>query len=127
VLVIALAQWRRLPVWQGLLIVGLAQALVIFGIVFPKAVDVTQGPVREAGLLARKNGDNVVAYKIQQPSFSVYRQAVTPNRPPVAGETVLTRADHLAEVERDVAPLRVEEIYRRGFIVLARVIGDQPQ
>lgn len=125
-LVAALALWRRLPVWQGLMLVGLLQALVVFGIVFPLAVDVTQGPVREAGLLARASGETVVAYKIHQPSFSVYRQAITPSRPPLAGEMLLTRADKLAEVEHELAPLRVETVYHRGFVVLARVVAGPP-
>lgn len=125
-LVAALALWRRLPVWQGLMLVGLGQALVVFGCVFPLVLDVTQGPVREAGLLARASGETVVAYKIHQPSFSVYRQAITPSRPPLAGEMLLTRADKLAEVERELAPLRVETVYRRGFVVLARVVAGPP-
>ncbi|MGE5470386.1 MAG: glycosyltransferase family 39 protein [Bacteroidota bacterium] len=123
-LVLALALWRRLPVWQGLVLAGLLQAAVVAGIVFPKVIDVTQGPVREAGQLVRQSGATVVAYKIQQPSFSVYRQAITPNRLPVAGETVITRADRLAEVEHDLAPLRFEETWRRGFVVLGRVVGS---
>ncbi|MFZ2267428.1 MAG: glycosyltransferase family 39 protein [Azonexus sp.] len=125
-LVLVLALWRRLPVWQGLVLVGLLQAPVVFGIIFPQAVDITQGPVREAGLLARQSGETVVAYKIHQPSFSVYRQAITPSRPPGQGEMVLTRADRLAEVQRDLAPLRIEEIYRRGFVVLGRVVAGTP-
>ena len=125
VLVLALALWRRLPVWQGLVLAGLLQALVVFGIVVPKVVGVTQGPVREAGLLARQSGETVVAYKINQPSFSVYRQSITPNRLPLAGETILTRVDHLPEVERDLAPLHIDEIYRRGFLVLGHVVGEE--
>lgn len=125
-LVVGLALWRRLPVWQGLVLAGLVQALIVFGVIFPKAIDVTQGAVREAGLLARQSGEAVVAYKILQPSFSVYRQAITPNRQPVAGETILTRADRLAEVRRELAPLRIEETYRRGFIVLGHVVAGAP-
>ncbi|MBS1159065.1 MAG: glycosyltransferase family 39 protein [Proteobacteria bacterium] len=125
-LLVVLALWRRLPVWQGLVVAGLLQALVVFAIIFPQAVAVTQGPVRAAGLLARQSGETVVAYKILQPSFSVYRQAITPSRPPLAGETVLTRVDRLAEVERELAPLRLEEIYRQGFIVLAHVVAAAP-
>jgi 4-amino-4-deoxy-L-arabinose transferase-like glycosyltransferase len=125
-LVFALALWRRLPVWQGLALVGLIQALVVFGLVFPLAVDVTQGPVREAGQFARQSGESVVAYKIHQPSFSVYRQAITPSRLPREGETILTRVDKLAEVQRELAPLRIEESYRRGFVVLGRVVAGAP-
>jgi 4-amino-4-deoxy-L-arabinose transferase-like glycosyltransferase len=124
-LVVGLALWRRLPVWQGLVLAGLVQALLVFGVIFPKAIDVTQGAVREAGLLARQSGEMVVAYKILQPSFSVYRQAITPNRLPVAGETILTRVDRLEEVRRELAPLRVEETYRRGFIVLGHIVAGK--
>src|SRR6185369_6538652 len=51
---IGLAMWRRLPVWQGLLVAGLVQAAVMSGIVLPRVLDVTQGPVREAAVLARQ-------------------------------------------------------------------------
>jgi len=126
VLVVGLALWRRLPVWQGLMLAGLLQALVVFGIVFPKAVGITQGGVREAGLLARQGGESVIAYKISQPSFSVYRQAITPSRLPVLGETVLTRADRLDEVQRDLAPLRLEPSFEQGFVILGRVVEAKP-
>lgn len=124
--VIGLAFWRRLPVWQGLVLSGLLQAALIFGLVFPKAVDATQGAVREAGRLVREQGGSVVAYEVTQPSFSVYRQAVTPSRKPLAGEWMLTRSDRLERVERELAPLRVEPVFRRGHIVLARIGEAQP-
>jgi hypothetical protein len=125
--VVGLAFWRRLPVWQGLILAGLVQAAIISGVVLPRVLDVTQGPVREAGLLARQSGETVVSWRLNQPSFSVYRQAATPSRLPLAGELVLTRSDRLAELQRAVAPLSISEIHRRGFITLARVEqGGQP-
>lgn len=123
--VLGLAVWRRLPVWQGLLLAGLLQAAVVAGVVAPRVLEVSQGPVREAGLLARQLGLPVVAWRLSQPSFSVYRQAATPARLPVAGELVLTRRDRLDELRRSLAPLVVHEIYGRGFVSLGRV--DTPE
>jgi 4-amino-4-deoxy-L-arabinose transferase-like glycosyltransferase len=121
VIVLGLACWRRLPVWQGLVVAGLLQAIVLFALVAPRVLEVTQGPVRDAALLARQNGVPVVSWRLNQPSFSVYRQAVTPARLPLAGELVLTRSDRLEELQRELTPLRVQPIYQRGFISLARI------
>lgn len=124
VLAIAVAGWRRLPVWQGLLLLGLVQATLLFGLVVPRLLDVTQGPVREAAAVAGQPdliGRPVVSWGLNQPSFSVYRQAITPSRLPQAGELVLTRSDRLAALQAQLAPLAVQEIYRRGFVALARV------
>lgn len=123
-LVIAIACWRPLPVWQGLLLLGLVQAALLFGLVLPRLLDVTQGPVREAAAIVGQPhlaGRPVVSWGLNQPSFSVYRQAITPSRLPQAGELVLTRSDRLAALQAQLAPLAVQEIYRRGFIALARV------
>jgi len=56
------------------------------------------------------------------PSFSVYRQAATPTRVPVEGELVLTRTDRQHEVRALLAPgLRMENLYQKSFVTLARV------
>ncbi len=121
VIVLGLACWRRLPVWQGLVVAGLLQAVVLFALIAPRVLEVTQGPVRDAALLARQNGVPVVSWRLNQPSFSVYRQAVTPARLPLVGELVLTRSDRLEELQRELTPLQVQPIYQRGFISLARI------
>jgi len=100
------------------------QATLLFGLVVPRLLDVTQGPVREAAAVAGQPdliGRPVVSWGLNQPSFSVYRQAITPSRLPQAGELVLTRSDRLAALQAQLAPLAVQEIYRRGFVALARV------
>jgi hypothetical protein len=119
--VLGLAFWRRLPVWQGLLVAGLLQAAIVSGIVLPRILEVTQGPVREAAWQARQLGEPVVAWRLNLPSFSVYRQAATPSRLPRPGELVLTRSDRLGELQQALAPLVIHEIQRRGFVTLARV------
>ncbi|RIX43017.1 MAG: glycosyltransferase family 39 protein [Rhodocyclales bacterium GT-UBC] len=126
-LVVAVAAWRSLPVWQGLLLLGLVQAVLLFGGLAPRLLDVTQGPVREAAAVAARQGQPVVAWGLNQPSFSVYRRAVTPSRLPQAGELVLTRSDRLDALQAAVAPLRVRAVYHRGFVVLGDVeAGAQP-
>lgn len=118
---VGIAFWRALPVWQGLVLAGLLQAALMFGVVFPRVLSVTQGPVREAAQVARQTGEPVVAWRLNQPSFSVYRQAVTVARLPQAGEFVLTRTDRLAELQHELAPLDAKPVFQRGFVTLARV------
>lgn len=119
---IGLALWRSLPVWQGVVLAGLLQALVVSAVIAPRAIDVTQGPIREAARVAKAAGGNVVAWRIIMPSFSVYRQAATPTRVPVEGELVLTRTDRQHEVQALLAPgLRMSPVYQKRFVMLARV------
>ena len=126
VAMIGLAFWRRLPVWQGLIVAGLLQALVVATIVAPRAISVTQGPVREAAQVAKDSGLPVVAWRIIMPSFSVYRQAATPTRVPEAGQLVFTRTDRKHEVQALLAPgLVLRDVYQRSFVTLARVDREE--
>ncbi len=125
---IGLALWRSLPVWQGVVLAGLLQALVVSAVIAPRAIDVTQGPIREAAQVAKAAGGNVVAWRIIMPSFSVYRQAATPTRVPVEGELVLTRTDRQHEVQALLAPgLRMSPVYQKRFVTLARVEREGAQ
>lgn len=119
---LGLALWRRLPVWQGLVLAGLVQALLMALVIAPRILSATQGPVHEAAMIARERPEKVVAWRIIMPSFSVYRQAATPTRIPEPGELVFTRSDRLHEVEKLLPPgsaLRV--VHQRSFVTLARV------
>jgi len=119
---IGLALWRKLPVWQGLALAGLLQAAIVAGVVAPRAIGVTQGPVREAALLVKASGEPVVAWRIIRPSFSVYRQSATPTRIPEPGELVFTRTDRLHEVRGKLAPGQIlRPVYQKSFVTLARV------
>ncbi|AXS80887.1 glycosyltransferase family 39 protein [Dechloromonas sp. HYN0024] len=120
--VIAIALWRRLPVWQGLVLAGLLQATTVALVVAPRVIGVTQGPVREAAQVARESGATVVAWRIIMPSFSVYRQAATPTRVPELGQLVFTRTDRKHEVQALLPPnLILHDVYQRSFVTLARV------
>ena len=120
--VLGLALWRRLPVWQGLILAGLLQALTVAVVIAPRVISVTQGPVREAAQVAKQSGETVVAWRIIMPSFSVYRQAATPTRVPELGQLVFTRTDRRHEVQALLAPnLVLRDVYQRSFVTLARV------
>lgn len=124
---LGLALWRRLPVWQGLVLVGLVQGLLMALVIAPRILSVTQGPVREAAMIVRERPEKVVAWRIIMPSFSVYRQAATPTRIPEPGELVFTRTDRLHEVEKllpATSVLRV--VHQRSFATLARVDKTPP-
>jgi len=128
VAVIGLAFWRRLPIWQGLILAGLLQALTVAFVIAPRVIGVTQGPVREAAMVAKQSGEPVVAWRIIMPSFSVYRQAATPTRVPELGQLVFTRTDRLGEVKALLAPgLVLHEVYQRSFVTLARVEREEQQ
>lgn len=110
------AKWNAAP-WLKLGAAALIQVVVLAGVVVPWAGAVLQGPVKEAGLLARKMGEPVVAWRYYAPSFSVYRQAVTEDRKPEPGELALTRTDR-------VPTAGVETIYRKGGVALVRKLPD---
>ncbi|NMG42786.1 glycosyltransferase family 39 protein [Aromatoleum toluvorans] len=106
------ARWNA-AAWMKVGAAAAIQVVVLAGVVVPWAGAVLQGPVKEAGLLARKMGEPVVAWRYYAPSFSVYRQAVTPGRAPEAGELAITRADRLPASGVDV-------LYRKGGVALVR-------
>jgi len=121
VAVFALALWRRLAPWQGLVLVGFLHTALIYGALVPRVLETLQGPVKEAALLARELDLPTVAYRTNMPSFSVYRQAITPDRPPMAGDLVFLRVDKLPRLAADPAGLRQEVVYRRGAVALVRL------
>ncbi len=119
-----LAAWRSLPPYQALLLVGLLQAATVGGLVAPAVLGATQQGVREAAAFAQAEGLAVVAWRVNLPSFSVYRRAATPPRLPMIGEIVLTRPDRLTELAAAVAPARLDPVFSRGIVVLARVLPE---
>ena len=84
-------------------------------------MSVTQVPIKALAEIARAEAWPVVSYRVSQPSFSVYRQAVTPSRLPVVGEVVFTRRDRLPELEIRLQLARLELLSERGRFVLAIV------
>jgi 4-amino-4-deoxy-L-arabinose transferase-like glycosyltransferase len=118
---LAIALWRRLRPWQGLLLVGFIQALLVGTQVLPRVFAVLQGPVKQVAEVSRDSGHPLVPYRIYQPSISVYRQAITERRAPHPGDWVLVRIDHLDEFMRRDDGLRKTIVFQRGTIALVSV------
>lgn len=115
---LVLALWRGAALWRRLAASALLCSLALGGLLLPAAAAIQQAPVKEAALLARSAGWEVHSWRINVPSFSFYRGAVTPATPqPRPGQIILTRSDALAAL----GPAQV--LYRKGGIVLARISG----
>lgn len=124
-LVLGLTLWQRLSPWQGLLLAGLVQTAVVSGVLVPRVMEVLQGPVKEAALLARELDVPTVVYRTGMPSFSVYRQAITSARDPKPGDLVFLRLDKLDDLGRRHPQLEQELVFRRGAVALVRVRAGQ--
>ncbi len=72
-------------------------------------------PIKRAALFAKKHHLQVVMDGINTPSFSFYRQAITPKRKPKAGEVVLTKKSHLQKYGNYAI------LYEKNGIVLAKI------
>jgi len=84
----------------------------------PVVSELQQQPVKEAALLAKSLEQPAVAYGLKMPSFSVYRDAITPRRAPQPGELVFTRVDKLTELRDKYPALSLKVLYRKGGILL---------
>jgi hypothetical protein len=123
---VGLLVWSRPPLWQRLILAGVIQTLVVYGALVPRVFEVMQGPVKEAGLLARELGLPTVVYRTSMPSFSVYRDAITPQRAPLPGELVFLRVDKLKDLATAFPGLQMDTIYRRGPVALV-LMGEPGQ
>ena len=92
---------------------GLAAAAFGFAFV-PWLGALLNGPVREAGLAAARRPEAAVTWNFTAPSFSLYRGAPTPARPPAPGEIALARTDKF------VPTPEFEVLLRRGGVLLVR-------
>lgn len=113
-LTVAIALWPKQPLWKGLLYCGVLHAFIIAQWVAPAAGRLLQQPVKEAALKARQYPETVVMWRVNMPSFVVYREKITPRREPQPGELVFSRVDALDNLGAH------EVIYRKGGIVLAK-------
>jgi hypothetical protein len=114
-----LAYVPRIPVWQRLLLAGAVQTLVVFGALVPRVFAVMQAPVKEAGLIARELDRPTVVYRTSMPSFSVYRDAITPwTAAPAPGELVFLRVDKLDDLAATRPDDALVVLYRRGPVAL---------
>ncbi len=112
--------WPRWPVWQKSLLASLLCTFVLMQTLVPTIGALKQQPVKNAALLDRHLSGPTVMWEINMPSFSVYRQAVTPRAPPKPGDLVFTRIDKLPRLAK-LGHYRV--LFNQGGIILARFLG----
>ena len=116
---LAVAMVRRAAIWERLAVMGILCSVSLATLILPAIAELQQGPVKEAAAVAGRLGLTVKSWRINVPSFSVYRQQVTRNADmPSPGDVILTRSDRLDEL-RSVQG--VEVLYRKGGVVLAKI------
>ncbi len=113
-----LAFTRKMEVWKSILIGGVINTFIIVHVLMQAVGYVMQAPVKEAALFAKQNNYKVVAWDIDNPSFSVYLMDITPLRKPSVGEIVFTKTKNLSKLSE------YEIIYERGGFALAHVKED---
>ncbi len=113
-LVFLMMSRQQLRPWQGLTILGVLQIVVIMQAVLPAVATFQQEPIKQVALHARQFDEPVVMWRVSLPSFSVYRQAITPDRDPKPGELVFTQIDKLSAL----GPYT--PIFQQAGIVLVR-------
>ncbi|NTU67543.1 MAG: glycosyltransferase family 39 protein [Chlorobiaceae bacterium] len=87
-------------------------------IIMPMAARVLQEPVREAALLAKRQGLKIVMWEVYYPSFFVYSGSLAERRQPLAGEVVLTSVDDIGRLGTS------ERLYEKHGIILARIPAE---
>ena len=117
VLVVALMLERKLALGDKLVATGIASVLVLSGLVVPLAAQLQQEPIKEAALLCRERGLEPIMWRINMPSFSVYRGKPTPSRRPEPGDVVLLKRKRLPDLPGNGYDI----LYARNGIALVKV------
>ncbi|MDR0564267.1 MAG: glycosyltransferase family 39 protein [Azoarcus sp.] len=114
-LVLLFTPWQRKSPWHRLLFAACLQTVVLALAVTPWLGAMLQGPMKETALFTRGRPENVVLWRVSKktniadsPSVSVYRNAVTPTRPPEDGEIAITWFENVPE---------------QGFVILFKRAG----
>ena len=110
---------RRFDLPRKLVVCGIVGVVGLSAFVVPVGAGVQQEPIREAALLAREKGYEVIIWGLNAPSFSVYYGRPTPTREPRPGDIVITKAKRLAELPDH----GFDVIYAKNGIVLIRLAG----
>ncbi len=108
---------RRVPLTQKLVATGLLSVLVLSAFVVPVAAGLQQEPIKEAALLCREQALSPILWRLNAPSFSVYRGLPTEDRELRPGDVVLTRAQRLAELPGN----GYDVLYAKNGIALVRI------
>lgn len=118
--IIAAALLPQLRTWQRLTISGMVLNFFIFTMLVRVISGLQQAPVQHAiQFLKNRDGhETVVAFQMHMPSFSVYRQKITPLRAPEVGEIVLTRIDRTHKLQQPHT--QYQQLFESGGLVLLK-------
>lgn len=105
---------------QRLILAGILQVLFVFMALVPYVANVQQVPVKQAAQFATQHYPltPVVTYAIKMPSFSVYRDAITPRQAPLPGYLVFTRVDKLERLRAEYDQFIFDEVFAEGGVRL---------
>lgn len=109
---------KRTPLPRKLVVFGLAAVVSLATLVVPIAGFAQQSAVKEAALLCRERGLDCVMWRLNAPSFSVYRGAPTPSRDPRPGDVIVTKVSRMPDLPRS---LSYDVLYSKRGIILARI------
>jgi hypothetical protein len=85
-------------------------------VVMPRIGDLLQSPVKEAAMIARARGYQVVMWGHNLPSFIFYGEKFVELRNPMSGDILITKKNRLEQLSK------YEIQYEKNGIVLAKVI-----
>lgn len=103
--------------------IGAIQTLFVSLLLLPALGTIQQDAIKEAALFAKREGLTPVAYGINQPSFSVYAEQITPREAsPKLDQVIFTRIDK-TDALIAAEGVEIEPIFERQGIQLVRIIG----
>lgn len=100
-----------------LLLTGLVSVFGIAVYLLPAIGNMLQGPVKEAGLLAKREGYALVRWHLNTPSMSVYAERIVADRRPQPGDVVATTPAYLPELGE------YKLLYVQNGVVVVRLAG----
>ncbi|OOG21803.1 phospholipid carrier-dependent glycosyltransferase [Thioalkalivibrio denitrificans] len=109
---------RRIHMAWRMTAIGLLLAIGLSGLLLPTVAAVQQGPIRDAGLVARDRPETLVMWSLNNPSFNVYAQRVVERRSPEPGEVALTRSTRLERLAE------YEVLFERNGVALVKVMAS---
>ncbi len=118
VALLSITLWPALAGLRRMVLMAILQTTFMVSILIPLAGDIQQDPVKNAARFAYQHLDNatIVMDGLNMPSFSVYREKITPRRPARLGEYVFTAADQLSAA--------YQPVFQQGGIVIAKRIAS---
>ena len=105
----------HLPAAGKLIASGVVFSLLINFYLMPLAGKLLQEPVKEAALLAKKEGYKIVMWESYNPSFLVYSESFVERRSPEPGEVVLTTVKQLDKLDHPTV------LYSKYGVVMANL------